>query len=620
MTIRKSLIKDSVAILFAFSAVTVAAAEVELPFSYGQGENLEYGTQKKENYDIAMRIIPGDFTGDFITGISVPVRTEGISNIRVWLSKELTVELVDGKRVTVPDIVQLDATVIDGIAKASLATPYEIPADGVYAGYSFDVETLTDDTKWPLFVSASDGKEGFYMRTSRSYRDWQNFSSDYKVATELSINIRSEYDENSVKLVSVGTTRASYGEPFKVPVVIENHGYATVKSIDFDYRLGESETGSCHFELPQELPAIYRHRMNITLPFEKCGVRFNNPLAITLTKVNGQENKNSEPTATGAVNIVNHEAHHRVVMEEYTGTWCGFCVKGTAAIERLKSIFGEDFIPIAIHGGNSDPMVTVDIFPNYVEGYPTAYVERNLYVDPYYGLGSIDEGFGIENVIRERLAQPVAADIEVTADIDEDNNVNVQTAVYFVEIPDAQYKLGYILTEDHLKPLDRTWSQSNYYAGNKPENYIPEMERFCNGNSYITDIEYNEVAVMAPDIMGVNNSVAFVDCDTPVNHKYTFNKVTEAKNQFGKTIVQNTGNLSVVVLLLDTADGHIVNAAKAKVSGESGSATIVADSEIESVSYFSLDGRQLTTPCSGLVIKQTRYTNGTTTVEKTLVR
>lgn len=564
-----------------------------------------------------MRIKPGDFTGGVITAISVPVRTEGISGVKLWLTKELKVELVGGKNITVPDIVQLDATVTDGVAEATLPAPYEIPADGVYAGYSFEVTNLTDDTKWPLFVSASESEDGFYMRTSRSYREWTNFSTDYKVATELAVSILDEYEENAVKMVSVSSVRANYGEAFTVPAVIENHGFAPVKSIDFEYQFGENLSGTGHYDLPEELPAIYRRRMTVDLPFDRCEVKFNNPLTITLTKVNGQDNMDADRTATGAVNIVSHAARHRVVMEEYTGTWCGFCVKGTAAIERLKSIFGEDFIPIAIHGG-SDPMVTVRVFPNYVEGYPAAYIERNLNVDPYYGLDS--DGFGIEKVIRDRMAEPVPADIELKATIDADNNVNVETALHFVEIPDAEYKLAYVLTEDGLKGTDGSWAQSNYYAGHKPENYVPEMERFCTGSSYVFDIEYNEVAVMAPDIMGVENSVNFVDSDTPVLHSYVFPDVTSARTIYKTSIVQDTKRLSVVALMLDASDGHVVNAAKAKVDEESGMTSVIPDSEIESVTYYTLDGRRVESLCPGLLLRQIRYTNGQTKVEKTVVR
>lgn len=613
-----NLIKISTAVLTLFAGSGLAFA-IERPFSFGQGEKLEFGTQKKETYEVAFRLEPGFFEGGKVTKINVPVKEENISNVKLWLTNELTVELVDGKNITVPDILELQATVTDGIAEATLPEPFIIPGSGLYVGYSFDVDKLVDGTKWPLLVSASTAAEGFYLRTSRSYREWQNLSQEYKVATELAVTIDYDFAQSSVELVSIKGVRANYGKPFTVPAVIENHGYDPVTSIDFEYEFGEAK-GTTHYELPEALPAIYGRRMNLDLPFESCDVKFNHPLEVTVTKVNGMGNADKSPSATGSVNIVTHTVRHRVVMEEYTGTWCGFCVKGTAAVERMLKLYPDDFIPIVIHGGGKDPMVTLNVFPNFVSGYPHSWIDRAFDCDPYDGL-YWDEFFGIEKTFLERQALPAPADIDVTAELDENFNVNVSATVNFVEIPDNEFKLAYALLEDGMKGDGPNWAQSNYYASNKPEQFIPEMERFCTGSSYMVGIEFNEVLVMAPDIMGVEGSVNFTDTDTPIIHDYVFPDVRKATNVYGQPVIQDTGKLSVVALLIDTSDGHIANAAKFKLS-DTGSVNSIGSEnrEVKEVVWMNCDGRVISEPVKGVNIKTTKYTDGTSTVEKIIMR
>ncbi len=604
----------TIAALALFAGSETALATI-LPVSFGQGENLEFGTQKKEMYEVALRITPGEFEGGKITGIRVPVRNADISGVKLWLSRELKVELVDGKNITVPDILELPATINnDGIASATLDAPCPIPPEGIYVGYSFDVETLTNETKWPLFVSKSSSEEGFYFRSSRSYREWNNFSTEFGIATELEFDIDYDFKPDAVELVSVGTVRANYGEPFTVPAILETHGYQEVSSIDFEYSFGSVE-GSTHYVLPTPVPAIYGRRLNVDLPFAECTERNNHELEVTITKVNDANNADGSPTAIGAVNIISHTARKRVVMEEYTGTWCGFCVKAAAAVEHMVSLYPDDFIPLVLHGGSSDPMWALETFPNSVPGYPHCWIDRAFDCDPYDGLHG-EEFFGMEKTFLEQKAIPAPADIDIHADIDENFNISVSTTVSFVEIPGSKYKLGYALLEDNMSGTGPRWSQSNYYSGSNSEKYIPEMERFCNGNSYVVDMVFNEVVVMAPDIMGVDGSVEFVNTDIPITHEYIFPEVVNATNVFNESIIQNTSNLSVVALLIDTSDGHIANANKVKIGQSSVGLIDSAPREVKEYVWMSCDGKIIDQPCKGICIRLTRYTDGTFYTEK----
>ena len=86
-------------------------------------------------------------------------------------------------------------------------------------------------------------------------------------------------------------------------------------------------------------------------------------------------------------------AKQKVLIEDYTGMKCPNCPKGATIIDSLKSVFGENIIPVSIHSGvyaQPSGIFTKDFrteagtaYNSYfgVEAYPTGIVNRNLYHD-----------------------------------------------------------------------------------------------------------------------------------------------------------------------------------------------------------------------------------------------
>ena len=72
---------------------------------------------------------------------------------------------------------------------------------------------------------------------------------------------------------------------------------------------------------------------------------------------------------------------HRPLMEEYTGTWCGYCVRGLLGLQKLAELYPDDYVCVSYHNG--DPMEIAYDFPSPIAGYPSAWVDRGMEVDPY---------------------------------------------------------------------------------------------------------------------------------------------------------------------------------------------------------------------------------------------
>ena len=118
---------------------------------------------------------------------------------------------------------------------------------------------------------------------------------------------------------------------------------------------------------------------------------------------------------------------HRPLIEEYTGTWCGWCIRGFVGMELMRETFGDDFIGIAYHNG--DAMQITTNYPNNVTGFPSAFLERNYSIDPLYGFGNVSGG--IINDMQQMAAIEVIAGIDVTAKWTSDAKTAIDVNVRF---------------------------------------------------------------------------------------------------------------------------------------------------------------------------------------------
>ena len=185
----------STAFMTAATALPVFA-QGSLTFSYdtGTGDKAKWGTLKKENYDVAIRIDDANLVGKQIKSVTVPFEsTADLSDFTVWLSKELTLETVDGVKQNVPDITSVDAVVENNQLLVTFAEPYTITDEGVYVGYSFKVDNLTGDTSYPIIVSSETNPNGLYLHTSRTYRSWEAKSESLGAVSVMTVELSGDY-------------------------------------------------------------------------------------------------------------------------------------------------------------------------------------------------------------------------------------------------------------------------------------------------------------------------------------------------------------------------------------------------------------------------------------------
>lgn len=591
-----------IALMFG-SWLTSQAAEMK--FSYADDEFVLYGTGKKEHYDVAIYLDGKGLAGYNVKNISVPlyVNTDKVS---LWLSTELRLESVGGKKVNAPDIISIDAEVENGIAAVELSEAYTLSEQGVYIGYSFEINDISDENgKYPVVVANDiNTLGGFFIHSSRSFSTWTDMVQATGQTSAISVTIEGDFNDRAVSLATLESVQIVADEPFGLPAIIVNHGLQGARSLSYSYEAGEI-IGNGHIELDRPLPGKLNAVASVELPIQVLPTGTES-ITVQLTEVDGEPDTDFSSEASCALRMVSFIPERRVVMEEYTGTWCGYCVRGLAAMEALNSRYPDNYIGIAYHRG--DPMGITTAFPASIGSLPDSYLDRTRQTDPYFG--TYKEGFGIERDFLELVDTESPAVVGISASW-QDDNIIATSEVTFVEAPVSNYEVAYVLLENDMYGNTADWLQTNYYSGEEPTEYIEEMRQFCDAPELMAGYHYNDVAVMCSNLTGIGNSVT-AEIDVPSHHTYTFENISETCNLDGEKIVQNKDQLSVVVLLLDMNDGHIVNAAKCSLN-DSGINSMGKETETEIIStrYYDLQGRSIQNPSDNIYIRSDVYSDGT---------
>lgn len=167
-------------------------------------------------------------------------------------------------------------------------------------------------------------------------------------------------------------------------------------------------------------------------------------------------------------NYTTKAAERNVVVEDHTGAWCGYCVRGTGTLEELEAQYGDDLIGVAVHNtsqGRPDNMA----IPNYenplaqmigLTGFPSGSVNRI----PYNGVMALSDSYWpmrAQALVNQQV--PVGVSLEVTYDKTTGDYSVTVTANVESQIND-QLAMNLWILEDRVVGQGSGWDQHNYLS------------------------------------------------------------------------------------------------------------------------------------------------------------
>ena len=239
---------------------------------------------------------------------------------------------------------------------------------------------------------------------------------------------------------------------------VKNNGLSTISSFVAKYSDGTTTQSSTFSGLSLTYGQTYN--FTISTPFT-----ISQPVQTNL-KVwaeNTGDVDNTNDTLNASVNGYSFMPNHKVVFEEGTGTWCGWCVRGAVYMDSMYHENPNSTVLIAVH--NADPM-TVTAYDSgigtLISGYPTVLCGRAIEI------GDPGDMFDLYNTHASDFG---LADLTLSASFNSGTRlatINVDTKVastFANNNANADYRIAVVFTEDGVTGTATTYDQHNYYSG-----------------------------------------------------------------------------------------------------------------------------------------------------------
>lgn len=352
----------------------------------------------------------------------------------------------------------------------------------------------------------------------------------------------------------------------------------------------------------------------------------------TATKVNGSEVEAME--VSDYVKSVDKGFKRRVVVEEWTGTWCGYCPRGIWGMDYMKEKYPDDFIGIAVHYGDAmeeASYINSLMATGYVSGFPGSLVDRMAPVNPGPSefISAVntfggDKGFGDIKITEVNYVD----EKETLLDVKCSAKISYNPADVNAVLGDSKYRVAFVINENKV-----SGTQNNYYAGGGYGNCGGWESKGQSVKWNFDDVArsidtFEGVAGLLPDVMEKDKEYEFA---------YQLNLPKSVKVG---------SNIDIVALLINGTTGFIENAVKVagpqraasidniavdgasavRVTGGNGMIDIAGECVaaeiygINGVCVASVAGSQSVPVASGLYIVRTVTADGNVSTVKVAVR
>lgn len=564
-------------------------AQTERDINFADAALRNWGTGLMETYDVAIRLGGNGLADCKVEAISIPLpEGDGLKDVSLWMSRSLT---LNGKE-NVPDVASYTVTPAEGVARISLPEPVEI-GEGLYVGCSFSVSELNDMTKAPLSVSTSDTSGAFCIHTSRKYSKWD--TTGLGLALDMTVTIGGEFHDADVELADCQEGNVVAGQLWTPTIMIRNLGLEPCRALSYRLSVDGGESLEESVVLSEPITSYYGNPIAIALNPVSVAGDGSHEWSVEILTVNSIPNTQHHNSGNGQVHVWPYAPERLPLMEEYTGTWCGWCPRGAVGMAKMQEKYGEKFVGMVYHtDASKDPMVTTTPATEYA-GAPWGVLDRTLDADPFYGLTEYCQSFteGIETAWLMRRDTLTPVEISGTAEwSDEEKNAIRMTAkvTSVRDFKDADLRIGWFVVADGLKGTTAEWLQSNYYS---------EDERYASGDlsvlydspRYMAGMEFDHVLVYTPDAYG---SAGSLPSSMEMLKEYGSAMeiaLADAVNKAGESLVQDKSRLHIVLAVIDASTNSVLNCCNVAITdsgagiGEVGEETVVAER------YYDLLGR-----------------------------
>ena len=254
-----------------------------------------------------------------------------------------------------------------------------------------------------------------------------------------------------------------------VTAVLQSFGSATVTSAILKYNIDGGAAVTDTFNLSigygASYNALFATQANLT-----AGVH---TIKSWISDINGTgpDATPNNDTAKFQISVVPTQPAKSVLIEEFTGAWCGYCPRGGVTLASLTAS-DPKVIGVALHGGGPDQMVTTEgttVVDSYMPLFPTGMIDRTYVASvssPDYAIDDAD--WGTVATARENSIVPATVALSAISFNSTTRLVSATVTATFVGAVKGNYSVNCYLAENNVygplgQTTDNQWNQHSYF-------------------------------------------------------------------------------------------------------------------------------------------------------------
>lgn len=262
----------------------------------------------------------------------------------------------------------------------------------------------------------------------------------------------------NAKINSISSVSGLAGQSRDISVDVFNFGINTITSFDIDFlyngtTISENITGV-------NIPSVTGTTVSFISPITLTGGT--NIGTATVSNVNGlgQDDDPTDDSMNTDIIAIEPTPGKLVIGEEATGTWCGWCPRGSVALNEMDRDYYGYFQGIAVHNG--DPMTNTDyddgLFSFHGGSFPSAVINREM-ISPAIDPSDFEQEF------MQKIVTPISATFTGIA-VASANIIDVEISTTVTSAISGNWTFACVLVEDSVTGSGGTWYQSNSYSAN----------------------------------------------------------------------------------------------------------------------------------------------------------
>lgn len=479
-----------------------------------------------------------------------------------------------------------------------LDNPYSIPQNGFFIGYQINAtknssplgfdDILTDNVNSDMVAIGN---------------NWQHLGSQFGNLCIQAVIRGKTLPQNSALFNFLDVPAyIEKDREFYVTADIINTGVNAINSANIECLMNGEKIESPVVSLNPEIikPGKYGEITISGLSYPAA--EKNVSMKLKLTSLNNDMiGDNIQNSLNAGITCLEEAYDRNVIVEEWTGTWCGWCPRGIVGMNFMGEHYGDEgFIGIAVH--NNDEMAVSqyqEVIKKYGSSFPDCSINRNFIVDPiqdnleyfykYYRnrVSTVNVGLKIE------CDQSLGSEIKATA--------IVKSAL---DLSGKPYKLAFVITENNVGP----YMQSNYYSGGAQGETLEGWTELPSKVSIL----FNDVARSINSSFGITGSLPST-IDKYIEYDYSVTLKTDN--------VSDINNCAVIAFVINSKTGEIENGTKVNIADITGINELAAsDRTIESTEYYDISGIKTENPVKGIYIRVDNMNDGSKEVHKIILR